>query len=70
MISGTNSSCRPVTRGVSQGLVLRPILFNVVVVFVLVFFKDLGDGTEGTFSKCAEDKTGMVDTSSGVTCSS
>lgn len=32
-----------------------------------MFFKDLGDGTEGTLSKCAEgNRAEMVDTSSCV----
>ena len=44
MISGTDSSWKPVTSGVPQGLIL-----------VLVFISDLDEGTECTLNNFADD---------------
>ena len=53
LISGAESSWRPVTAGVPWGLVPDLVLFSI-------FISDLDKGIECTFSKCGGTKLGGV----------
>jgi len=61
VISGTESSWRPLSSSIPQGLMLGPVLFNI-------FISSLGEGIVSNFSKCADNRRlrGMVDTLKAV----